>query len=79
MEAGFIALSVLALIAGVLIGIFIKLPNKGTRAIGIIHADYSDPEDGPYLFLELKVSVSEIVSKKRVVLDVDVTKFNSHE
>ena len=79
MESGFVALLVLASVAGIIIGMLIKNTCKSAQTHGIIHVDYSDPDDGPYLFLELKVPVNEIVSRKRATLDVDVTQFYSHE
>jgi hypothetical protein len=79
MESGFVAFIVLAVMAGTVIGMCISHLCKSTQTHGIIHADYSDREDGPHLFLELKVPVSEIVSRKRVTFDVDKTTFYSHE
>ena len=79
MESGFVALLVLALVAAIIVGMIIKNACKSTQTHGIIHVAYSDPDDGPYLFLELKVPVNEIVSRKRVMLDVDATQFYSHE
>jgi hypothetical protein len=79
MESGFVAFILLAVAAGIVIGICIARLCKSTQTHGIIHADYSDREDGPHLFLELKVPVSEIVSRKRVVFNVDKTMFYSHE
>lgn len=38
---------------------------------------YTDDPDGPYLFLELRVPVSEVMDKKQVTLDVDVRDYIS--
>ena len=81
MEAGFVALMV---VAGVIVGIAIGMNIGSIRASssktqGIIHADYSDPEDGPYLFLEPTVPIMDIVSRKRVMFDVDVTQYVSQK
>ena len=50
-----------------------------SKTQGVIHVDYSDPVDGPHLFLELRIPVADIVSRKRVILDVDTTQYYSHE
>lgn len=52
-----------------------RVPKSKTQ--GTIHVDYSDPFDGPHLFLELKVPVADVVSRKQVVLDVDTTQYYS--
>ena len=57
----------------------IKSRAHTTKTQGVIHVDYSDPIDGPHLFLELRIPVADVVSRKRVTLDVDTTQFYSHE
>jgi hypothetical protein len=81
METGLAVLMiVVGLAVGIVIGLFIaSVRTRKTKTQGIIHADYSDPEDGPYLFLEPSVPITDIVSHKRVVFDVDVTQYVSHE
>ena len=46
--------------------------------IGFLRIDRSDP-DGPYLFLELKKSVNEIMTQKTVLLEVKRENFIPHE
>lgn len=81
MGAGFIMLMVVTgFVLGIAVGILIgnaRMSNMETQ--GIIRADYSDPEDGPYLFLEPSVPIAGIVARKRVVFDVDVTQYVSQE
>lgn len=48
--------------------------------IGILHVDNSDPEDGPYLFLErLQVNPNNLKNKEHVTLEVVVKNFISHD
>lgn len=67
---GLIALSV---------GILIGLALRRQRPIGDLRVDYSDPDGGPYLFLELDTDVSAILREKHVVLRVKVADFIPHE
>ena len=81
MEAGFVALMVVAgVVVGIAIGMIVgSVRSSNSKTQGIIHADYSDPEDGPYLFLEPTVPIMDIVSRKRVTFDVDVTQYVSQK
>lgn len=81
MGAGFIMLMVVTgFVLGIAVGILIgNARTSNMKTQGIIHADYSDPEDGPYLFLEPSVPIAGIVARKRVVFDVDVTQYVSQE
>ena len=47
--------------------------------VGILRVDRSDPDDGPYLFLELKKPVETVSSKKYVIFKVMNKDFISHE
>jgi hypothetical protein len=77
METGFIMLMFFLVLIGFFAGVLVG--DRSKKSKGTIHVDYSDPTDGPYLFLELSVPVSTVVSEKRVILDVDTTQFYSHE
>ena len=73
MEAGFIALAIIRLIIGVVGGMFIeksKIKHRATQ--GSIIVDCSDPEDGPYMFAQYTIPVSEILSRKQVLLDIEI-------
>ena len=54
---------VAAFMVGVLTGLLIMYILCRSKPIGVINIDRSDP-DGPYLFLELTGSISELSSKK---------------
>lgn len=55
----------IAIVVGIVIGgvgVFIFLKRKPSETMGCINIDRSDP-DGPYLFLELSGSISELSGK----------------
>jgi len=45
------------------------------HVIGAIRIDQSDPDDRPYLFLNLSVSPEKLLGMKQVICDVDVRDF----
>lgn len=47
--------------------------------VGSLRIDNSIPEDGPRLFLELTANLSEVYSKKYVILKVNTKNYLSHE
>lgn len=49
------------------------------RASGDLRVDTSDPDDGPYLFLELKEDVRNIMRKEYVILGVKVENYISQK
>lgn len=80
METGMVLL-VLALIIGLLVlGLvgYISV-DKPKASQGVLNVDYSDPTDGPYMFLELKVPIADVVSKKQVIFDVNITNYLSQK
>lgn len=66
-------------IAGVIIGGVLSVIILQSRVIGHLRVDQSDPDDGPYLFLELFEKVPNLCAKKYVTLKVKVENFISHE
>lgn len=57
---------------GVLIGFFGRGFIK-PNTIGVLRVDRSDPDDGPYLFLEMKrTAMNEIQHNKYVMLEVNL-------
>lgn len=50
--------------------------SRKKKTVGSLRV-YTDDPDGPYLFLELRVPVSEVMGKKQVTLDVDVRDYIS--
>ena len=72
MEVGFLLLSILALVAGIVLGMFIEKRRKPTKSRGIIYAYFDDSDSDPNLLLEPNVSMSDIASQESVLLDVIV-------
>jgi hypothetical protein len=50
-----------------------------TKPIGTLKVDESDPEDGPYLFLELSTNPNAIKQKQYVTLKVDTKSYISQK
>ena len=76
-----VIITIVALIVVAIASVMSKFNLRAhkSKTQGVIHVDYSDPVDGPHLFLELRIPVADIVSRKRVILDVDTTQYYSHE
>ncbi|GHU48027.1 hypothetical protein FACS1894120_6360 [Clostridia bacterium] len=69
----------IALVIGVLIGCILMTVIFRTKVIGTLRVDCSDPDDNPYLFLELSKSVDIIYHKKYVTLKVNVEDLLPHK
>lgn len=70
---------IIAFLAGVLIGTIIYAIAVKTASVGTLRIDQSDPEDSPYLFLELDKTLPAIVSKKYVIMKVNLKNYISHD
>ena len=62
-------MEVIYVVVGILIGFAVSSIIRRKHPVGFLRIDKSDP-DGPYLFLELKKSVNEIVTQRTVLLEV---------
>lgn len=65
------------LLVGVLIGVIATLIITRPRPIGSLRIDESDPDDGPYLFLELSTDPNVIKQDKYVTFKVDARNYIS--
>ena len=75
MEAGLIALIVLAAIICLLLGVnIVRTKTKPNGVQGTLNVDCRDSENGPCLFLALDVPIEEITAKKQVLFDVRIIK-----
>lgn len=63
---------------GIVIGFAVSFIIYRKHPVGFLRIDKSD-SDGPYLFLELKKSVNEIIAQKTVLLEVKREDFISHK
>lgn len=68
---------VILVLAGVLLGLIIAGSAVYAAAVGTLRIDQSDPEDGPYPFLEGTKPLHYIMSRKFVVLKVRVENYLS--
>ena len=61
---------------GVIIGVFVGFIAATViikaRSIGSLKINNSDPDDAPYLFLELSEDVNNLFHKSYVVMKVDI-------
>ena len=69
---------IIAFLVGVLIGTILYAISIKTASVGTLRIDQSDPEDSPYLFLELKKNVNNIASNKYVIMEVKRENYISH-
>lgn len=73
-------MELIILVIGILIGLFIERYIFQEKPIGSLRVDQSDPDSGPYLFLELSPGgADEIYKKKYVSLRVDLKNYISHK
>lgn len=63
---------------GIVIGFAVSFIIYRKHPVGFLRIDKSD-SDGPYLFLELKKSVNEIIAQKTVLLEVKREDFIPHK
>lgn len=70
----------IAILVGILIGVFVSRFIFKEKSVGSLRVDQSDPDSGPYLFLELNRDGAETIYKKRYVrLRVDLKNYISHK
>lgn len=71
---------IVVLVIGILIGMVIAKFIFRDKPIGSLRVDQSDPDSGPYLFLELSPGgADEIYKKKYVSLRVDLKNYISQK
>lgn len=66
-------------IIGLLIGLFLGNILSEEKPIGTLRMDQSDPDEKPYLFLELSKETDFLKDKKRVTLDVNIENYISQK
>lgn len=71
---------ILCMVIGIVIGVVIGRQVFRRDVVGSLRVDQSDPDSGPYLFLELShKGANAIYKKKYVVLKVNLKDYISHE
>ncbi len=61
-------------IIGFILGLFFMAYGIAIKIVGTIRVDSSN-EDGPYLFLELDKPLSDVLTQKYVVVNVDTSSY----
>lgn len=73
-------LVLIAILGGFLIGVLTSRFLFKEKSVGSLRVDQSDPDSGPYLFLELDRDSAEAIYKKRYVrLRVDLKNYISQK
>lgn len=62
---------IVSFICGYLLGADIRKSKYHDKLLGTIRVDRSDPDDGPYLFLELKTTPDVIAEEDYVIFKVN--------
>lgn len=70
-------MEVILILAGVVIGIGIAMIIFRAYFIGTLRIDKSDPNEEPYMFLELDKGIGDISSKKHIVLRVSTNNYGT--
>lgn len=65
---------ILSAIIGFVMGV-----TRHHKPVGTLRVDRSDPDDNPYLFLELSEDPSKLPNQKYITLKVDVKNYISHQ
>lgn len=75
-----VLLTAIPLLFGILAGIFAAKVIFQEKPIGSLRVDDSDPDSGPYLFLELDPDGADAIYKQRYVrLRVELKNYISHK
>lgn len=72
---------IITLLCGIVVGVVVTKIVTRPKPIGFLRIDESDPDDGPYLFLELSPdSAPQMLKKKKyVTMKIKVENFLSHD
>ena len=71
-------MEVVYVVVGIMIGFVVSSIIRRKHPVVFLRIDKSDP-DGPYLFLELKKNINEIITQKTVLLEVKREDFIPHK
>ena len=72
-------MEILFLIVGLVAGWLLTINMSRDRAVGTLWVDKSVSEDQPAVYLQLYEDVSDISSRERVSLKVEVVKLNNSQ
>lgn len=67
-------------IIGIIVGVLFGRRVFQKDVVGSLRVDQSDPDSGPYLFLEIyKGNVEKIMKRKYIKLKVDIKNYTSRK
>lgn len=67
---------IIGIIVGCVVSVIFQKKNDRYRHAGVLRMDHSDPEDAPYLFLELESNGMDVIHRnKTVLLDVNLENY----
>lgn len=72
-------MEILFCILGIVIGVGVSYVYIRSRSVGCIRVDRSDPDEPPYLFLELSGPVETVTKHGYVILNVQAKDFVPHK
>lgn len=72
------AIIIIECIISALIGFVIGI-NHHHKPVGTLRVDQSDPDDNPYLFLELSEDPKKLPNQKYITLKVNIENYISHK
>lgn len=70
---------IIGLLVGLLIGGVAVTKKMIFSSVGALRIDTSDPDDNPYLFLELSTDLNLVLSQEYVVLKVNTSNYISQK
>ena len=71
--------AIIAFVVGMVAGMAVMFFAFREKPVGALRIDSSDPDDGPYMFLELSSDPRMVMRKKRIVLEVNTKSYLSQE
>lgn len=73
-----VTMIIIECIVSALIGFVIGFKNHH-KPVGTLRVDQSDPDDNPYLFLELSGDPKKLPNHKYITLKVNIENYISHK
>jgi hypothetical protein len=71
--------AVVIFIVGFIIGWSFSIFLNRSKFIGLLRIDVSDPNDNPYLFLELLEEMNVVLRKKYIILKIEFNEVITRE
>lgn len=69
---------IIGMVIGILVGVIWRALAKSDPIVGTIHVNKVEPDEPPYMFLELHKGIETVITKGTVHLKVDSKDYTSH-